>query len=195
MHLARNGHEDVEPAAEVRGKNRVAADAHVEGPVAGLLEAVRLVAVGGVNRDAVAAVLEGQGHVEDQTFGAAYAEVRVDDGDFREAGAWGRHCGIVVSPTGRAITSREDFGWLRRNGEENGHFMRNGKGESLYSFGVRGRRVHAATIGPVDKLISLCHVMITVAGDITDEISEYFAAWPFQPCMHLHLAGYCGSRR
>ena len=62
----------------MRREERITAHAHIERPVARLVEAVRGVAVGGVDGYAVAAGLQGEGEVDDEAFGAADAEVGVD---------------------------------------------------------------------------------------------------------------------
>ena len=78
MQLSQNRHKHMEPTAQMRRKQRIPAHAHVERPVARLVEAVRGVAVGGVDGYAVAAGLQGEGEVDDEAFGAADAEVGVD---------------------------------------------------------------------------------------------------------------------
>ena len=78
MQLSQNRHEHMEPPAQMRREERITAHAHIERPVARLVEAVRGVAVRGVDCHAVAAGLEGEGKVDDEAFGAADAEVGVD---------------------------------------------------------------------------------------------------------------------
>ena len=80
MQLPEYGAEDLEMAAEEGGgEESVAADADVESAVAGFVETVRGVAVGGEDCDGVAEGLEGEGCVEDEAFGAADAEVGVEE--------------------------------------------------------------------------------------------------------------------
>lgn len=87
----RYGHEEVElpcygaedrEARELRGgEESVAADAHVEGAIAGFVEAVLGVAVGGEDCDFVAEVLQAYCGVDDEALGAADAEVGVEEDD------------------------------------------------------------------------------------------------------------------
>lgn len=82
MQLPQYRAEDLEAAEERGGEDCVAADADVEGTVwASFVEAVGGVAVGGVDCDGVAEGLEGEGGVEDEAFGAADAEVGVEEYD------------------------------------------------------------------------------------------------------------------
>lgn len=85
MQLAKHGAEDLAAAAQHGGRDKgVAAHADVEGRGGGgqgVVEAVRRVEVRGVDCDAVAEGAQGEGGVEDQTLGAADAEVRVQEDD------------------------------------------------------------------------------------------------------------------
>lgn len=62
----------------MRWEDGIPAHAHVQRAVARLVEAMRGVAVRGVDGDFVAAGLQREGDVDDQAFGAADAEVGVD---------------------------------------------------------------------------------------------------------------------
>lgn len=93
MELSQDGHEDMQAAAEMGGEDRVTADPDVEGPIAGLFEAVRGISVGGVDRDSVAAVLESKRHVDDKPLRTSNAQIRVDDGHIGAIETW--HCGLM----------------------------------------------------------------------------------------------------
>ena len=73
-----------------------------EHTIAGFVEAVRRVAVGGEDRDAVAELLEADGGVEDEALGAADAEVWVEEYD---ALALGHYGGCVWGRIGRTVGS------------------------------------------------------------------------------------------
>lgn len=88
MQLPQHSAEDLAaPAGERKGgrDQAIAAHAHVEGAVTGFVEAVRRVPVRGVDCDAVAEGLEGEGGVEDEALGAADAEVGVEEDDVAAA--------------------------------------------------------------------------------------------------------------
>ncbi|KAF5855926.1 hypothetical protein ETB97_008170 [Aspergillus alliaceus] len=79
MQLPQNSHKDMEPAEYMWREDCVAANLDVKGSVAGFFETMRFFAVGGVDCYFVAAGLEGEGDVYDEAFGAADAQVWVDD--------------------------------------------------------------------------------------------------------------------
>ncbi|KAL9032097.1 MAG: hypothetical protein Q9214_008111, partial [Letrouitia sp. 1 TL-2023] len=92
VQLAQDREQDLEAAEERGGEEGVAADADIDGAVAGLVEAVRRVPVGGEDDDGVAEGLEREGGVEDEALGAADAEVRVEEDDaFGAVGRGGGH--------------------------------------------------------------------------------------------------------
>lgn len=95
MQLAQDREQDLEAAEERGREDSVATDADVEGAVAGFIEAVRRVPVGGEDGDGVAEGLEGEGGVEDEALGAADAEVRVEEDDASGAVRWVGH-GVIV---------------------------------------------------------------------------------------------------
>lgn len=96
MQLAQDGEQDLEAAEDGGGEEGVAADADVEGAVAGFVEAVRRVPVGGEDGDRVAEGLEREGGVEDEALGAADAEVRVEEDDAFGVVRWGGHGVIFI---------------------------------------------------------------------------------------------------
>lgn len=120
MQLAERGAQDLAaPAEHGGGDDGVAADADVEGPVgAGIVEAVGGVAVRGVDCDGVAEGLEGEGGVEDEAFGAADAEVRVEEDDAAGVGGGGGGAGEGHVVGGHDLMGRS---WPRNGGFGGGH--------------------------------------------------------------------------
>lgn len=81
VYLAEDGAEDGEARQDRLRHDGVAADADVEGAVAGFVEAVTRVAVAREDDDSVAALLQANGGVHDQALGAADAQIRVQKDD------------------------------------------------------------------------------------------------------------------
>lgn len=79
MKLPRDSAQDREAGKQRRRDERVAPDAHVERAIAGFVEAVLGIAVGGEDGDFVAEVLEADCCVDDEAFSAADAEVGVEE--------------------------------------------------------------------------------------------------------------------
>lgn len=79
MQLAQSCHKNVESAEYVGWEYGVPAHTNVQCAISRLVEAVRFIAVGGVDRHAVAAVLQGQRDVDDESLCASNAQVGVDD--------------------------------------------------------------------------------------------------------------------
>lgn len=73
----------MEPPQKQRRENRVSAKPYVKCAIARFFETMRRIAVGCVYRYLMAAVLEGERHVDDEALGAADAEVGVDYDDVR----------------------------------------------------------------------------------------------------------------
>lgn len=69
----------MQPPQQPRRKDRIPPHADVQRAIAGFFEAVRLIPVRRVDGDAVAAVLQRDGDVDDEALGTADAEVRMDD--------------------------------------------------------------------------------------------------------------------
>lgn len=79
MQLPQDRHQQMQPSQHPRRKDCIPTHADVQRAIARLLEAVRLVPVRRVDDDAVAAVLERDGDVDDEALGAANAEIGMND--------------------------------------------------------------------------------------------------------------------
>lgn len=96
VELPRYGAEDREARKERGRDDRVAADADVEGAVAGFVEAVLRVAVGGEDCDFVAKILQAYGCVYYEAFCAADPKVGVEE-DYVLGFGFGGHCGGLLN--------------------------------------------------------------------------------------------------
>lgn len=72
------------------GEHCISPDTNIEGPIARFLETMCFVSVGGVDRYAVSAVLESECRIDNEPFGAADAQIWMDDDNVRTLKA--RHC-------------------------------------------------------------------------------------------------------